>query len=46
MKLGNANKTKANVNIFQYLTAARLINDLMLLILMTYFRDVLQHFVF
>ena len=27
MKLGNANKTKANVNIFQYLTAARLIND-------------------
>ena len=42
MKLGNTNKTKANVKIFQYLTAARLINELMLIILITYFRDVLH----
>ena len=32
MKLGHTNKTKANVNIIQYVTAARLITELMLLI--------------
>ena len=46
MKLGNTNKAKTNVNIFQYLTAARLINELMLPMLITYFKDVLQHFIF